>query len=107
MELNTLIQRAKEKDPSAFDILYRTYYPKMMGLCMNITRDDRSTAGDLVHDAFILAFASIGSHPKITNHQNHFLDKKKEAIIATPSFLNKIDSKNTSYKKAMISSSAC
>ncbi|MBQ7989324.1 MAG: sigma-70 family RNA polymerase sigma factor [Bacteroidaceae bacterium] len=61
MELNTLIQRAKEKDPSAFDILYRTYYPKMMGLCMNITRDDRSTAGDLVHDAFILAFASIGS----------------------------------------------
>jgi len=28
---------------------------------MNITRDDRSTAGDLVHDAFILAFASIGS----------------------------------------------
>jgi len=61
MELNTLIQRAKEKDPSAFDILYRTYYPKMMGLCMNITRDDRSMAGDLVHDAFILAFASIGS----------------------------------------------
>ena len=61
MELNTLIQRAKEKDPSAFDTIYRTYYPKMMGLCMNITRDDRSTAGDLVHDAFILAFASIGS----------------------------------------------
>ena len=61
MELNTLIQRAKEKDPSAFDTIYRTYYPKMMGLCMNITRDDRSTAVDLVHDAFILAFASIGS----------------------------------------------
>lgn len=61
MELNTLIQRAKEKDPHAFDTIYRTYYPKMLGLCMNITRDDRSTAGDLVHDAFILAFASIGS----------------------------------------------
>ena len=98
MELNTLIQRAKEKDPSAFDTIYRTYYPKMMGLCMNITRDDRTTAVDLVHDAFILAFASIGSHPKITNHQNHFLgQKKKESVIATPSFLNKID-----YKKHLV-----
>ena len=61
MDLDTLIQRAKEKDPKALDIIYRTYYPLMIGICMNITREDRGTANDLVHDAFILAFVSIGS----------------------------------------------
>ena len=61
MDLDTIIQRAKEKDSRAFDILYRMYYPKMVGICMNITKEDRATADDLVHDAFIMAFVSIGS----------------------------------------------
>lgn len=61
MDLSTSIQRAKEKDPNAFAIIYRTYYPKMVRICMNITREDRATVDDLVHDAFILAFVSIGS----------------------------------------------
>ncbi|MBQ9363147.1 MAG: sigma-70 family RNA polymerase sigma factor [Bacteroidaceae bacterium] len=61
MDSDALIQRAKEKDPKAFDIIYRTYYPKMVGICMNIIREDRATACDLVHDAFILAFVSIRS----------------------------------------------
>ena len=61
MDLDTLVQRAKEKDPNAFDIIYRTYYPKMVGICMNIIREDRATVDDLVHDAFIMAFVSIGS----------------------------------------------
>lgn len=61
MDLDALIQRAKEKDSDAFDILYRTYYLKMMGVCMNIIKEDKETAKDLVHDAFVMAFVSIGS----------------------------------------------
>lgn len=61
MDLDTLIQRAKEKDPDALDTIYRTYYPQMVGTCMNIIREDRAVVDDLVHDAFILAFVSIGS----------------------------------------------
>lgn len=61
MDLDALIQRAKEKDSDAFDILYRTYYQKMMGVCMNIIKEDKETAKDLVHDAFVMAFVSIGS----------------------------------------------
>ena len=61
MDLDALIQRAKEKDSDAFDMLYRTYYQKMMGVCMNIIKEDKETAKDLVHDAFVMAFVSIGS----------------------------------------------
>lgn len=61
MDLDTLIQRAKEKDPKAFETIYWTYYPKMVGVCMNIIKEDKATANDLVHDAFIMAFVSIGS----------------------------------------------
>lgn len=61
MDLDALIQRAKDKDSDAFDILYRTYYLKMMRVCMNIIKEDKETAKDLVHDAFVMAFVSIGS----------------------------------------------
>lgn len=61
MDLDTLIQRAKEQDSDAFDTIYRTYYPQMVGTCMNIIREDRAVVDDLVHDAFVLAFVSIGS----------------------------------------------
>ena len=61
MDLDTLIRRAKKKDPDALDTIYRTYYPQMVGVCMNIIREDRATVDDLVHDAFILAFVSIGN----------------------------------------------
>lgn len=61
MDIDTLIQRAKEKDPDALDTIYRTYYPQMVGTCMNIIREDRAVVDDLVHDAFVLAFVSIGN----------------------------------------------
>lgn len=61
MDIDTLIRRAKEKAPDALDTIYRTYYPQMVGVCMNIIREDRAVAQDLVHDAFVLAFVSIGS----------------------------------------------
>lgn len=35
------------------------YYPKMLGLCIKITKEDEDTAKDLVHDAFVLALSSL------------------------------------------------
>ena len=61
MDSDNLIQRAKEKDPKALDTIYRTYYPLMARICMRITGEDKDTVSDLVHDAFILAFVSIGN----------------------------------------------
>lgn len=61
MELYTVVERAKEKDAKAFDILYRAFRPKMAGICMNIVKEDSTVVDDLVHDAFILAFVSLGN----------------------------------------------
>lgn len=59
MDLKTLVKRAKTKDSHALETLYNMYYPKMLGLCIKITKEDEETAKDLVHDAFILAFSSL------------------------------------------------
>ena len=59
MDIETLVKRAKTKDSHALETLYSMYYPKMLGLCIKITKEDEDTAKDLVHDAFILAFSSI------------------------------------------------
>ena len=57
--IDTIIQRAKRKDPKALDAIYNMYHRKMTGICMKIVKEDEDTAHDLVHDAFILAFASL------------------------------------------------
>ena len=54
-----IIERAKKKDPKALAEIYEVYRPRMMGTCMNIVREDKDTASDLVHDAFVLAFVSL------------------------------------------------
>lgn len=59
MDIKTLVERAKIKDLHALETLYNMYYPKMLGLCIKITKEDEDTAKDLVHDAFILAFSSL------------------------------------------------
>lgn len=59
MDLESLIQRAKNNDPIAFDIIYRNYHAKMLGICLNIIKDDKEIASDLVHDAFVMAFVSV------------------------------------------------
>lgn len=59
MDLKTLVKRAQTKDSHALETLYNMYYPKMLGLCIKITKEDEETAKDLVHDAFILAFSSL------------------------------------------------
>ncbi len=59
MDIKTLVERAKTKDSHALETLYNMYYPKMLGLCIKITKEDEDTAKDLVHDAFVLAFSSL------------------------------------------------
>ena len=61
MDLDALIQRAKANDQTAFDVIYRTYHPKMVRICTNIVKEDREAVEDLVHDAFVMAFVSLGS----------------------------------------------
>lgn len=59
MDIKTQVERAKTKDSHALETLYNMYYPKMLGLCIKITKEDEDTAKDLVHDAFVLAFSSL------------------------------------------------
>lgn len=61
MDLNIIIQKAKEKDLDALDVIYKTYYPRMVRVCTHLTREDKATVEDLVHDAFVIAFASVGN----------------------------------------------
>ena len=61
MQTDTIIERAKAKDPKALNEIYAMYYPKMVGVCMKIAKEDEDTVHDLVHDAFVLAFASLGN----------------------------------------------
>ena len=58
-DIERLIEQAKKKDPVALDAIYRMYFPKMMGVCIKIVKEDKDMAKDLVHDAFVLAFASL------------------------------------------------
>lgn len=59
MDIDATIRRARAKDPKALNEIYTAYHSKMVGVCMNIVREDEDTARDLVHDAFVLAFASL------------------------------------------------
>lgn len=61
MQTDTIIERAKAKDPKALNEIYAMYYQKMVGVCMKIAKEDEDTVHDLVHDAFVLAFASLGN----------------------------------------------
>ena len=57
--VTTLVEKAKQGDADAFSTLYKMYYPKMKGICINILREDKAVVDDLVQDAFILAFVSL------------------------------------------------
>ena len=54
-----IIEKTKRKDPEALAKIYEMYRPRMMRTCMNILKEDKDTANDLVHDAFVLAFVSV------------------------------------------------
>ena len=60
MDLERIIEEAKRGDEIALRCLYDAFYSKMRGVCIKILKEDREAADDIVHDAFILAFASLG-----------------------------------------------
>lgn len=61
MQTEAIVERAKTKNPKALNEIYEMYYPKMVGVYMNIAKEDEDTVHALVHDAFVLAFASLGN----------------------------------------------
>lgn len=60
METEELVRRCKDGDRSAFALLYQTYSGRLFRICADIVKD-KDTAQDLLHDAFIIIFSSIGS----------------------------------------------
>ena len=57
--ITTLVEKAKQGVADAFSTLYKMYYPKMKGICINILEEDKVVVDDLVQDAFVLAFVSL------------------------------------------------
>ncbi len=60
MELDEWVERCKAGDKEAQAWLYRTYSQKMLRICRSLV-SDRQVALDLMHDGFVLVFASIGA----------------------------------------------
>lgn len=59
-----LIQGCKRSDRDARSELFKTYAPKMLGICLRLVKD-RMAAEDLVHDGFVIVFT------KIDDFRNH------------------------------------
>lgn len=60
MELEELIERCKRGERQAQSLLYKRYSRQMLRICFRFV-PDRQIAQDLMHDGFILIFASISS----------------------------------------------
>lgn len=59
MELEKVIEEARQGNKNALELLYNAYRLKMRGVCIKILKDEREAVDDIVHDAFILAFTSL------------------------------------------------
>ena len=59
MELEKVIEEARQGNKNALELLYNAYRLKMRGVCIKILKDEREVVDDIVHDAFILAFTSL------------------------------------------------
>ena len=58
-DIEKLIERAKTGETDALKMLYEKYAPKMRGICISITKEDKETVDDLVQESFILAYYSL------------------------------------------------
>lgn len=58
MELEEIVSRCKKGERQAQDLLYKRYSRQMLGVCYRLVQD-KQAAQDLMHDGFILIFASI------------------------------------------------
>ncbi len=60
MKIEKLIERVKAGDADALKTIYETYSQKMRNVCIRITQEDEDTVSDLVQEAFIRAYYSLG-----------------------------------------------
>lgn len=60
MKIEKLLEKVKAGDTDALRIIYEKYSPMMRGICISITKEDEDTINDLVQDAFILTYNSLG-----------------------------------------------
>lgn len=60
MKIEKLLEKVKAGDTDALKIIYEKYSPMMRGICISITKEDEDTINDLVQDAFILTYNSLG-----------------------------------------------
>ena len=60
MKIEKLIERVKAGDADALKTVYETYSQRMRNVCIRITQEDEDTVSDLVQEAFIRAYYSLG-----------------------------------------------
>lgn len=60
MKTEQLIEQVKAGDRTALRKVYETYAPMMRSVCAGITKADEDTVSDLVQEAFIKAYYSLG-----------------------------------------------
>ena len=60
MRENELIEKCKQGDRTAFEMLYKTYSPHMKGICLRYVANEM-LAEDVLHDGFIKVIGSIRS----------------------------------------------
>lgn len=60
MKIEKLIERVKAGDADALKTVYETYSQRMRNICIRITQEDEDTVSDLVQEAFIRAYYSLG-----------------------------------------------
>jgi len=60
MKIEKLIERIKAGDAEALKTVYETYSQRMRNVCIRIIQEDEDTVSDLVQEAFIRAYYSLG-----------------------------------------------
>lgn len=91
-ELKNAIEGSVKGDSRSQELIFRTYYGKMMGVTMRYAKDE-NLAKDLVQESFIKVFEKV----RVYNHQgsfegwirrivvntaiDHFRKKKKELLV--------------------------
>lgn len=93
MKIEKLIERVKAGDADALKTIYETYSQKMRNVCIRITQEDEDTVSDLVQEAFIRAYYSLGKLKDSSKFGEWIVAIYKECI---PKIFGK-KAKGTSY----------
>ena len=77
MDIEELIERIKEGDNVALEILYETYAPMMRNVCVNITNEDEDIVNDLVQMAFIVLIILSSNSEMLQSSESGWLQLRK------------------------------